>query len=90
MYKITYFAPQFLADHVKYSRKQWGGDVEDKVTHSDTRRSLFHDDLHQGNILVNPDTAELTILDWEGILISPDWLSGHSPLLPGPRRLFRK
>jgi Phosphotransferase enzyme family len=71
---ITSFAPQFAATTVN------------NVCYSDQKRSLFHDDLHVNNILINPETMELSgILDWEAIAICPDWLSMSIPIcLDGP------
>jgi Phosphotransferase enzyme family len=66
---ISYFAAQFRHDKIN------------DVRYSDKSRSLFHDDLHVDNILIDPETMALTgILDWEGITISPDWRSISIPI----------
>ena len=41
---------------------------------------LYHHDLNLANILVNPDTYEITgIIDWEKIQIVPEWKSDRFP-----------
>lgn len=43
-------------------------------------RSLFHNDMHANNFLVDPTTMQVTgILDWEGMGIFPDWISMSIP-----------
>ncbi|KAK3290260.1 phosphotransferase enzyme family-domain-containing protein [Chaetomium fimeti] len=46
------------------------------------RFSLFHPDLRDANIFVDPDTFEMTgILDWESAMTMPDWYVRDYPLL---------
>jgi hypothetical protein len=45
------------------------------------RFSLYHPDLREANIFVDPDTFELTgILDWESAMTLPDWYGRDYPL----------
>ena len=66
-------------ENVIYS-KMLGTTTIEKVAHSATRRSLFHDDLNEANILIDPTTMKLTgIIDWEGVGISPEWMAVSIP-----------
>lgn len=41
---------------------------------------LYHSDLHTGNVLVDPDTFEITgIVDWEFINVVPQWRAFEYP-----------
>jgi hypothetical protein len=46
------------------------------------RFSLYHPDLRDANIFVDPDTFKMTgILDWESAMTLPDWYGRDYPLL---------
>jgi aminoglycoside phosphotransferase (APT) family kinase protein len=48
--------------------------------------TLFHDDLHENNILVDPDTGAITaILDWECVSFLPLWMACQPPALLNDR-----
>lgn len=52
------------------------GTLIEKVAHSTTRRTLFHNDLHEAHILIDPSTTKLArIIDLEGVAISPEWMA---------------
>ena len=62
--------------------------VIDGVQRSLNHRSLFHNDLHARNFLVDPTTMQITgILDWEGMGIFPDWMSMSIPAVLEPEKV---
>ena len=62
--------------------------VIDGVQRSVTHHSLFHNDLHAKNFLLDPVTMQITgILDWEGMGIFPDWMSMSIPTILEPEKV---
>ena len=56
--------------------------VPEEPTGNQDRFSLHHCDLREANILVDPDTFDLTgIIDWEQTCTVPDWYGRDYPMI---------